>query len=155
MNAFETVRTNSSNVDFQNLVKELDELLVIIDGPEHEYYDQYNQIDKIKHVIVLYDSGKPIGCGAIKKYDDFTFEVKRMYVSPDARNKGVATIILTSLEDWAKEMSASRCVLETGQSMTSAVKLYQKNGYTQISNYGQYAGMVRSVCFEKVFKIAS
>ena len=77
-------------------------------------------------------------------------EVKRMYVLPSYRNQGVATIVLSALEDWAKDLRYKRCVLETGKLQVEALRLYEKNGYQIISNYGQYEGIENSVCFEKV-----
>ena len=60
-------RTDSSNADFQSLVKLLDEDLAIRDGAEHAFYDQFNKIVNIKHAIVCYLDGQPIGCGAFKE----------------------------------------------------------------------------------------
>jgi GNAT superfamily N-acetyltransferase len=106
----------------------------------------------IKHVVVAYEDGKPIGCGAIKEYAANTMEVKRMYVAPEGREKGIATMILTELENWARELSFIKCILETGKKQPEAIGLYRKNGYIVIPNYGQYAGVENSVCFEKVLK---
>jgi len=77
-------------------------------------------------------------------------EVKRMYVLPQHRGKGLATRILTGLESWAKELSYQKCILETGKRQPEAIALYTKNGYIVIPNYGQYKGIENSVCFEKV-----
>jgi GNAT superfamily N-acetyltransferase len=76
-------------------------------------------------------------------------EIKRMYVTPASRKKGIATMILCELETWAAELSYENCILETGIKQPEAIELYKKNGYTVIPNYGQYAGVQTSVCFEK------
>ncbi|MCP2043180.1 GNAT family N-acetyltransferase [Pontibacter sp. HSC-36F09] len=143
-------RTDSNDPDFVALVKLLDADLAIRDGEEHAFYAQYNKIDKIKHVVLAYEDEEPLGCGAIKEFEPGTMEVKRMYVSPEGRNKGIATIILAELEVWAREISFEKCILETGKMQPEAIRLYKKNGYQQIPNYGQYAGVENSVCFEKV-----
>lgn len=65
-------RTNAVNPDFIELVKSLDADLEIRDGEEHSFYDQFNKLENIKHVIVAYDDEMPIACGAIKKYDGDT-----------------------------------------------------------------------------------
>jgi hypothetical protein len=57
---------------------------------------------------------------------------------------------LTGLEIWAMELNYSTCILETGKKQFDAVRLYEKNGYERISNYGQYAGVEESICFEKL-----
>ena len=144
------IRTNSENIDFQKLVKLLDADLAIRDGDEHSFYAQFNKIDTIKHAIVAYENEVAVGCGAIKKYNDDTMEIKRMYVPVDQRGKGIATLILKALEKWTAELSYKKCILETGIKQPEAIALYQKNGYIIISNYGQYANVENSVCFEKI-----
>ena len=145
-------RTDSDDPDFQALVKRLDADLAERDGADHGFYAQFNKIDKIRHAVVCYENGDPIGCGAIKAFNDEAMEVKRMYVSPDGRKKGIATRVLTELEVWASELGYPKCVLETGKRQPEAIALYEKNGYNRTPNYGQYAGVENSVCFEKVLK---
>jgi putative acetyltransferase len=146
------IRTDSNNKDFVELVKELDAYLAIIDGDEHLFYAQFNKTSKMNYVLVAYENDKPVGCGAIRKYAPNTMEVKRMYTSPDCRGAGIATRILNELELWATEISCQKCVLETGTKQQDAIGLYTKNGYKRIPNYGQYAGIDNSVCFEKELK---
>ncbi|MGB4775989.1 MAG: GNAT family N-acetyltransferase [Daejeonella sp.] len=146
------LRTDSNNQDFIGLVKYLDAYLAEKDGNEHAFYAQFNKVDKIKYVIVIYENSKPIGCGAIKEFSPGTMEIKRMYTSPEGRGKGIATQILTELEKWATELSSLKCVLETGKRQAEAIGLYKKNGYKLIANYGQYIGIENSVCFEKEMK---
>lgn len=146
------LRTNSENSDFVILVKLLDAGLAIVDGDDHSFYSQFNKIDKIRFVVVAYENEKPVGCGAIKEFESGTMEVKRMYVSPDERKKGIASKILNELENWASELSCTRCLLETGKRQPEAIGLYNKSGYKQIPNYGQYANVENSVCFEKILK---
>lgn len=142
-------RTDSNDLDFIELVKLLDKGLAVVDGEDHAFYSQFNTIDKIRYVVLAYDDVIPIGCGAIKEFDADTMEVKRMYVSPAIRNRGVATLILSELEKWAGELMCTRCILETGRRQPEAIGLYKKNGYKLIANYGQYIGVDNSVCFEK------
>jgi putative acetyltransferase len=143
------LRTNSANPDFVALVKELDADLAIRDGADHSFYDQFNKITNIKHTIVAYENKMPVGCGAIKEYASDTMEVKRMYVPPLLRGKGIALTVLAELEKWAKELSYKKCILETGKKQPEAVALYKKSGYSIIPNYGQYENVENSVCFEK------
>ena len=72
-----------------------------------------------------------------------------MFVPLESRGKGIATKVLLELEDWAREMSFTRCVLETGLKQPEAIRLYEKNGYERIANYGQYIDVGNSVCFGK------
>lgn len=148
----QVIRTTSENKDFIKLVSLLDAELAVTDGEDHAFYNQFNKIDKIKYVVVAYDNEVALGCGAIKEYDSTTMEVKRMYVAPEHRGKGIAKKLLLELEHWASELSFERCMLETGKRQVEALRLYQKNGYTVIPNYGQYSGMENSVCFEKIIR---
>lgn len=146
------VRTNSANQDFINLVKLLDQELAIVDGDDHAFYHQFNSINVLKHTIVLYESDIPVGCGAIKKFDETSAEVKRMFTLPETRGKGIATKVLFELEKWAKELNYKYTILETGKRLPDAIALYRKNGYEIIPNYGQYVGIENSVCFRKELK---
>lgn len=144
------IRTNAVNMDFMELVKSLDADLQIRDGEEHSFYNQFNKLNNIKHAVVAYDDGMPVGCGAIKEYQGDTAEIKRMFVSSNVRGKGIATKILVELEHWAKELNYAKCILETGVNQPEAIGLYYKNGYKIMANYGQYKNVKNSVCFEKI-----
>jgi putative acetyltransferase len=72
-----------------------------------------------------------------------------MYTLPEFRGKGIAAMVLHELEKWAAELSFEKCVLETGKRQPEAIGLYTKSGYKTIPNYGQYARIENSVCFEK------
>ncbi|POS02487.1 GNAT family N-acetyltransferase [Flavobacterium croceum] len=143
------VRTNSSNKDFKTLVVKLDKELEIRDGEMHSFYHQYNTIETINEVVVLYVNDKAVACGALKKYHD-NMELKRMFVLPDYRSKGYATTVLKELEIWAKELEFKQIILETGINQPEAISFYIKNGYIQIENYGQYSGITTSLCFLKI-----
>jgi len=144
------VRTDCYDQDFLDLVRALDSELAIIDGEEHSFYSQFNKIDNIRYVVIAYQDDEPVGCGAMKDYEGEAMEIKRMYVSPGSRNKGIASKILSELEAWSGEMNYAKCILETGIRQPDAIRLYKKNGYHQIPNWGQYVGVENSVCFEKM-----
>jgi GNAT superfamily N-acetyltransferase len=142
-------RTDSTDPDFINLVHGLDADLAERDGAEHAFYDQFNKVDAIRHVITVYKEGKPVACGAIKAYAPGVMEVKRMFTQPGSRGAGLAAMVLGALETWARELGCSRCILETGKRQPEANALYKKCGYTIIPNYAPYEGVNNSVCFEK------
>lgn len=143
------LRTTSKNQDFQSLVKKLDAYLAVIDGEDHAFYDQFNRIDALKNCVVIFDDKTAVACGAIKPLDENTMEVKRMFTLPEYRGKSLAVKVLAELELWAKELDYQKTVLETGKKQVEAVALYHKCGYTVIPNYGQYAEIESSICFEK------
>lgn len=145
----EIVRTHAKNPDFIQLVKQLDALLTIRDGEDHSFYHQFNGLEEIDYVILAYLNQVPVACGAIKPYDEERVEIKRMFTLPEYRKKGIASDILIALENWATELSFQKCILETGIKLPEAIALYKSSGYSTIPNFGQYAGVETSVCFEK------
>jgi len=143
------VRTNSENKDFVSLVNYLNDYLKIVDGDEHAFYNQYNNIDVLKHVVIAYKNKIPLACGAFKALDENTVEIKRMFTQINARGNGMASKVLKELENWSKELSYKTCVLETGKRQKEAVSFYKKMNYTIISNYGQYKNIANSLCLKK------
>lgn len=142
-------RTNSTDTDFINLVHELDKDLSIRNGDENAFFAQFNKIDAINEVVVAYLHDTPVGCGAVKPYDETTMEVKRMFVPLEHRGKGIASLVLAELEAWSRSLGYHKCILETGEKQPEAIRLYHKNKYVVMPNYGQYVGVASSVCFEK------
>lgn len=143
-------RTTSTDKDFKALVVLLDEDLAQRDGEDNAFYAQFNGIIQLKHCVVYYLDDIPVACGAFKPFDETTIEVKRMFVLPGHRGKSIAFKILNELEVWAKELSYSSSVLETGLRQPEAIALYKKNRYTIISNYPPYEYVENSVCFKKL-----
>ena len=144
-------RATSDHPDFKKLTALFDEYLIDIDGDEKDFFAQYNQI-YLENVIVCYDNNEPAGCGAFKNHQNQTAEIKRMFVNPDHRKKGVANLVLSELEVWAKEIGCASCILETSFKLVNAIALYKKTGYEITENYGQYIGVESSVCMKKVLK---
>jgi len=98
------LRTDASNTDFIALVELLDADLALRDGAENDFYKQFNGIAVLKHCVVYYENDMPLGCGALKRFDDRSMEIKRMYVSQAFRGKGIASLLLVELENWTKEL---------------------------------------------------
>ena len=145
------LKTNSNHSDFQKLTQLFDDYLVEIDGDEKDFFAQYNQI-YIDNVIVCYEDEIAVGCGAFKEYEPTVAEIKRMFVLPEKRGKGIASTVLNALEIWAKENGFQHAILETSNQLTNAISLYQKSGYEVIPNYGQYIDVESSVCMKKILK---
>jgi putative acetyltransferase len=143
------IKTNSANPDFHQLVNQLDTHFSVLNGDKDAFYAQYNQLNVIKHVVLAYQDGKPIGCGAIKEFSDTAMEIKRMFVVPELRGHGIASSILRSLENWTRQLGYAETVLETLKAEEKVVGMYAKNGYQIIPNYGQYIGIESSVCLHK------
>jgi GNAT superfamily N-acetyltransferase len=148
----EIVRTDTESADFLNLVKLLDADLRIRDGEDHAFYAQFNKTDKLKNCVVAYLDKEPVGSGALRPLTEDAMEVKRMFVQPAYRSRGIAGEILKALENWAAELNYKACMLETGKNQPEAIRLYQKSGYSIIPNYGQYEHIENSVCMKKELK---
>lgn len=146
---FQIEKRTKNNSDFQKLTKALDQDLSITDGDEHEFYNQFNGLEDLAVVLIAYRDNQAIGCGAFKKYDEFTAEIKRMYVLPEEQGKGVASALLKELEKLASSLAYKTCILETGIRQPDAIALYKKNGYDITANYGPYMGVKNSLCFKK------
>ncbi len=146
------LRTDAMHPDFTALVQLLDAELAERDGDDHSFYAAFNKSDHLRHVVIGYHQNVPVACGAFRPYDQDSVEVKRMYTMVARRGQRFAGSILAELELWAGELGYSRCVLETGKNQPEAIALYNRQGYTLISNYGPYVGVENSVCFEKRLK---
>ena len=143
-------RTDSANAAFRNLVQLLDEHLTIVDKDDHDFYHQFNGIVEIKHVVLALDHDQAVACGAIKRFDSDTVEVKRMFTREQSRGRGIAVQVLNELETWAGEMGYQRLILETGVRQPYAIRLYEKSGYQRMAeNYPPYQDVENSVCLEK------
>jgi GNAT superfamily N-acetyltransferase len=93
--------------------------------------------------------GRAVGCGAIRVLESGAGEVKRMFVLPEFRGRGIARQILQALESRARELGYKFVRLETGDGQPEAIGLYKSTGYRQIEPFGEYAGNPFSLCFEK------
>ena len=100
--------------------------------------------------LVAYVAGEPVGCGALRPLSDAAAEIKRMFVAPEWRGKGVSVRVLDGLEQYAREQGWLALRLETGPKQPEAIRLYERAGYVRIPNYGHYAGHDDSLCYERV-----
>ena len=98
--------------------------------------------------LVAYVDGVPAACGALQRLREAD-EIKRMYVSPDHRRRGLARTVLKFLEEEALRRGAARLLLETGIRQPEAIALYEGEGWRRIPCYGVYAELDVSICFEK------
>ena len=100
-------------------------------------------------LVVRDEDGTALGCGGIARYDEARGEVKRMYVVPQARGRGVGRRILVELEARARELGYTAVVLETGDRQPAALDLYETSGYDRIPCWAPYDTRELSLCFEK------
>lgn len=88
--------------------------------------------------LVVYRGDVPVGCGAVRLLDAETGELKRMYVSPAERGRGLGRLLVVELEAEARALGARRLVLETGTRQQAALALYHAAGFRRIPLYGEY-----------------
>ena len=100
--------------------------------------------------LIAWRGGTAIGCGAVRRIDESTAEIKRMYVIPSERSSGVGRQIVASLEREARALGADQLVLETGTRQAAAIALYERLGFERIPPYGEYvASAATSICMAK------
>jgi GNAT superfamily N-acetyltransferase len=100
--------------------------------------------------LIIYREGVPVGCGALRVIEAGTAEVKRMYVDPAVRGKGLGRRLVTALEAEARTLGVRRLVLETGVRQAAALALYRATGFHPIPLYGEYClSPETSVCLGK------
>src|SRR5659263_185533 len=100
-------------------------------------------------LVAFDDDGAPVGSGVLRDVGDGVGELKRMYVVPACRGRGISRLVLRELERRSREAGVQRLILESGLRQPEAIGLYRSAGYTRIPNFGIYADEPESVCFGK------
>ncbi len=139
--------------DARLLIAELSATLAAITGDSGQASFSVDDVRAEGGVFLLARAadGTALGCGALRRLDDATGEIKRMYARPGTA--GVGAALLARLEDEARRLAYSRLWLETRKINQLAVSFYLRNGYTIIPNYGKYRRRDEAVCLEKVFMV--
>lgn len=146
------IKTNNTDIRFKRLCSMLDHYLNDVIGVEKQQkaYNQLNMLVDIDDVILLVDEDRLIGCGGIKKIDEFTAEVKRVFVAEEFRHHGYGRKIVAEIERMAASQGCKVLILETGLPMKGAQSLYTSCGFSFIENYGPYTNLDSSVCMKKI-----
>lgn len=139
----------------------------LIDEVQQEYVTRYGDPDVTPVdvsefapprglFVVGYLDGAPVACGGWRAHDgpspEFLpgdAELKRMYVVPSARGRGLSRVLLAELERTAVDAGRKRVVLETGTRQPEAIALYRSSGYADIAKFGHYRDDPLSVCLAK------
>lgn len=143
------VKTTSENSDFISLIKIFDAFLWERYPELKKDYWGNNLIEFNANVILVYLDEKPVASGCFKKYNENTVELKRMFVSPEARGLGLAQLVIKELEKEAIDQGFEVMILETLYKQTEAISLYQKTGFEIVENYEPYVGLLNSICMSK------
>jgi GNAT superfamily N-acetyltransferase len=139
----------ASSQDFRDLAAKLDAYYFTLVGEIQNRYAEPNRPENMTALAVAYDADTPIACGAWKRLDEETAELKRLYVLPEYRRKGVASGLIEVLEAHAAAAGISCMILETAVDTTDSHKLYLSAGYQLTDYYGSPAGEANCMCFRK------
>ncbi|WP_314002666.1 GNAT family N-acetyltransferase [uncultured Paenibacillus sp.] len=150
MGQIELVQAAADNADLAKLIAKLDAYLLEQYPPDEIFGVDFDDPD-VEEItfIVAYLGGVPVGCGATRPLDRDNTELKRFFVDPVYRNKGVAQLILGELEARAKRAGFIFIKLEAGEKQFEALNFYRKHGYYPIDRFGEYVACESSVCYEK------
>ena len=139
----------ASSPDFRMLAAKLDAYYFELVGDIQNRYAEVNRPENMTALAVAYENDTPIACGAWKRIDATTAELKRLYVLPQFRRKGVARSLIASLEADAAAAGIRRMILETAVDTADSHRLYLSAGYRIMDYYGSPAGAENCLCFHK------
>jgi GNAT superfamily N-acetyltransferase len=118
-------------------------------GPDDTPIDPADFAPPRGRFVIGYLDNEPVASGGFRCHDDDEVEIKRMYVAPQVRGRGLARLVLAALEDRARALGAIRVVLETGEVQPEAIGLYESSGYQRIDGFGFYKDEPLSISFAK------
>jgi GNAT superfamily N-acetyltransferase len=149
---FEIAVEDATSADASELIAALSEELArryehVDDGSGH-FRPEDAAVPRSIFLIGRLDC-RPVACGAVRPLEGDVGEVKRMYVDPAVRGRGLSKRLLGALEDAASRMGYIALRLETGDRQPEAIRLYESAGYRRIEPFGIYLYSPRSICFEK------
>lgn len=143
------VRDDALGPDALAMIAESEAELAGLYAPEHRYAFSPDQLlDAGVRFLVAYDGGRPVGCGGFANCGDYG-ELKRIFVTQDARGQRLAATIVAALEDAARTAGLARMRLETGEASPEAIRLYTRLGYARVGPFGTYVDNGSSVFMEK------
>jgi putative acetyltransferase len=141
---------DAESADARSLMQRLDaELRARYPGSSVHGLDPREVANSRGAFVIARVGGRAVGCGAVRPLGPGVGEVKRMYVEPALRGRGVARAILRALEDAARGLGFGTLRLETGTRQPESIRLYEAAGFARIPAFGEYVGDPFSVCFEK------
>ena len=121
-------------------------------GPDETPVDPEEFAHPAGRFLVGYVDEVPVACGGIRVPEPGVAEIKRMYVVPEQRGRGLSRLVLGALEDAARDLGCARVRLETGLRQPEAIRLYETSGYAPIEGFGHYRDEPLSRCFGKMLE---
>lgn len=136
----------------QSLVRALDAELdqrYPEEGANHFRLDLHEVMPGRGVFLVAYAEDVAVGCGAVRINEPGVAEIKRMYVLPECRGRGIAGAVLKALEQQAEALGAHQLVLETGARQPESLAVYRRAGFIEIPRFGEYLDSPLSLCMGK------
>jgi GNAT superfamily N-acetyltransferase len=143
-----------TDADFSALTKELDVYFRLMLGERQNTFDPCNTAASLHSALVASENGQAVACAALKLYSDGSAELKRVYITPAYRGKGLGRQIVTLAEERAIALGCRKIILETNPAFSAAVSLYTSLGYQKTDNFGCYCG-VDTLCMAKTLPALS
>ena len=132
------------------LITELEEHLATRYATEHRHgYSAARLAEENIPFFIIRDGAEPAGCSGLLLVGNEYAEVKRMYIRPAFRRRGLARRLLDHLADFARQHGITRMRLETGIHQREAIALYEQYGFGRIPAFGHYPDNDISLCYEK------
>ena len=142
-------RTDPRHPQATSLLKQSHALMESLFPPEDNFYLDVDQlVDPSIHFFSARIGSDICGTGALKINEGYG-EVKSMFVAETARGQGVADAILRQIEDQAREEGLPKLMLETGNVLYAAHKLYRRHGFVECGVFGDYVEAKSSIFMEK------
>ncbi len=128
--------TSLNSPTARKLLEDLDAELIGL-YPDHPYPPPFGdeEAEGTGSILIAYNDRRAVGCGAVRRIDERTAELMRMYVLPSARRRGIGGTLLEALEEIATEMGAQRIILEAGDRQPDAIALYEHQGYERTASW--------------------
>ena len=132
------------------LMRQGDEFTLALYPPESSHLLGVEELERPSVTLfVARAEDEAVGMAALVDRGDGTSELKRMFVPPASRGRGIAGDLLHAVEAYATTSGIRLIQLETGPLQDSAIRLYERSGFLLIPNFGKYVGDDNSVCYEK------
>ncbi len=114
-------------------------------GEHRKYYTPYSQAENIGRAWIVYADGRPAGCAAYRERAEGVCELKRVFLRPEYRGRGISKELLRTVEGYARERGCRAVALDTNSALEPAVTLYKKAGYRVTLCEGQYVQMEKDL----------
>lgn len=127
------------------LFSEHDEYMMEFLGEHRKYYTPYSEAEHIGRAWIVYVDGGPAGCAAYRAGEQGSAELKRVFIRPRYRGRGISKKLVRTVEDFAREQGCNTLALDTNSTLEPAVTLYRRTGFRVVFQEGKYIKMEKEL----------